>query len=300
MRIKKKADILLKDLIQEYPLGYFRFIGGFFSLRRGQLDQATVYFNQIYEECKYFQMKLRANYELGNCHWLQLNWEKALVSITTYVEESKALNFKAFGALKAGICCEMLGNNEKAMQFWAKVANFVRPNMAFDKYALRKATQFIKQGRLTEYDKEALSAWILNDSKSFQLAIDHSRKAIQFATTVDQQAFAYYIQGMALKELKKYSEAYDSFQRVIRFDGKIVEEIYIVPHSFFELGDMYRLLHKKADAEKSLYAAQAYKGIYDFDRFLKSRLKQCLEKVSKLPNTTIITTTSTSVAEKNS
>jgi len=70
--------------------------------------------------------------------------------------------------------------------------------------------------------------------------------------------------------------------------------LYLI--AFFELGDMYRLLRKKVDAEKSLNAAQAYKGIYDFDRFLKGRVKQCLEKVSKLPNTTIIATTSTSSA----
>ncbi len=61
-------------------------------------------------------------------------------------------------------------------------------------------------------------------------------------------------------------------------EGLIIEEAYVVPHSYCELGEMYLEKSKHQKAENMLKKAKSYSD-FDFDKPLYRRIDASLDKL---------------------
>ena len=93
-------------------------------------------------------MQASCSYEVGWCHYLKNDFEKAILRFEPFVEAHQAKTYKAWCLWQLGNSYSLLGNDEKAMAAWAQVARFKRQHYSWDEYAARKSAQFIKAGTI--------------------------------------------------------------------------------------------------------------------------------------------------------
>lgn len=119
-----------------------------------------------------------------------------------------------------------------------------------------------KQGKQQE-GLEILDKYIINDVLNLE--------------SPEEKAYFYYIKGRLLKETGNMENALEQFDNCVKLNN-VKNEIYTIPHSFMEKGDIYFRLGDKVKAKEELKQAKTYKS-YDFDKPNIRRIMRLLDQL---------------------
>ena len=93
----------------------------------------------------------------------------------------------------------------------------------------------------------------------------------------EQKAYFYYVKGRLLKETGNMESALEQFDNCVKLNN-VKNEIYTIPHSFMEKGDIYFRFGDKTKAKEELKQAKTYKS-YDFDKPNIRRIMRLLDQL---------------------
>ena len=101
--------------------------------KEGRIPESTESLRRAHAsiaEIPEFQTKL--DYELGNNHFLLLEWEEALRYLVNFLNNSNSETFRAFCAYQIGFSYFMLGDVDKATTYMKKIQPWVRKVSTFN------------------------------------------------------------------------------------------------------------------------------------------------------------------------
>lgn len=118
--------------------------------------------------------------------------------------------FRPFGAFKLGFCLWMLNKREGIKEIYQQIPTWVRPNVAYDRYAQVHSANFLKNGCFTPFEEKFFPLMNLIESKDFNGAKTKLEELKDFFLT--------------------YNSGYETFQdlqaKLLFVEGKILHALH--------------------------------------------------------------------------
>lgn len=295
----------------------FQYMGGYLARVQGNLNVAISRFTYAKDAANESQvLQLMCDYEMGWCHYLGCDFQKAIESYEPFMKEFKSPSYRAYCAYQLGCALDIVGRPQDARVHMASVHKFVRKNFTFDQYAQRKAAQWLKLGSLSPFERaiiivinhleaknhmsglmalgkvrETLAqktlrnlevAFVSHDSTNgtgvMQSNENSSHLVLEEVVISDDCSAVYcYCLGRGLRGVGRLTEALECFQRVVEKESCIKEETYVLPYTYCEIGELMMRDGRTQEARTNLRIAKARYQNFDFDKPLGRRLKLALD-----------------------
>eukprot|EP00271_Cylindrocystis_brebissonii_P021682 TRINITY_DN789_c0_g1_i1.p1 TRINITY_DN789_c0_g1~~TRINITY_DN789_c0_g1_i1.p1 ORF type:complete len:657 (+),score=97.80 TRINITY_DN789_c0_g1_i1:1080-3050(+) len=312
------------------PSPLIQFMGGYLARVQGHLDIAFQRFERAEGAASQVSpLQQMCEYEMGWCCFLRCDFEEAIRYFEPFLQTFKGTSYRAYCAYQLGCALDMVGRGEEARAHMASVSKLVRKNYTYDQFAVRKAAQWLKNGRLLAFDKATLVLMNHLEVKNWGAALralpsmrqllpqatirthmifencpllDPTSKLAADATGTeaaqilleevevaeDTSGVYQYCVGRALRGLGRVLEAEECFSRLVEKATVIKDEIYILPFSYCDLGEIALEGDRLQEASAFLKIIKSKYHSFDFDKPLFRRLKWAQDKLTeRLKNTDI-------------
>jgi tetratricopeptide (TPR) repeat protein len=238
------------------------------------------------------QVTLILDAELGNTYFLDGNWEQGAELFDRFVTNTTNRQYKCFSMWKLGFSWWMMNipnRDQKVKEVNEKVIKLADNRFAYEKFSARIAKRFLAKGKYTEFDELWIHAWSFNQASRFQDSMKILQKAVDVVKAQDESrlplamvecvGLCLYLKMSNYNGMDQVSDASESLQKLLKIQNEIVDELWVVPHAYVEMGELY--LRR---AIKGVETATMYKkaGIcfdraanfsdYDFERPLSFRI----------------------------
>jgi len=228
-------------------------------------------------------MKVIIQHELGWCKILQNDFETSRALFEDFLANTKSENQKTWCYYQLGLCYLCLGQNEKAMECFAKVKQFKKSQHGFDDYATRKAVDFMAKGGASLEEiilQKAMHSKRCNNIVEANKYLKEFDEECSSTANPDMAAWAHYLKGKVARYEKNFEVARIHFQHVIDVQKTIKKEKYIVPHSKYKLLliDLEEKTITIPEALLRIKEIEKYSD-YDFERSLRRRLLKIKDKL---------------------
>lgn len=237
------------------------------------------------------QLQINSLYEIGWCFYLMEEWNQAINYLQNFLKLNKSPSFRAFCGYQLGVCLEITNQREQALSVFEKVPSWVRKHFTYDQYAARKAKEYLHLKGMTKLEK-------LLQIASIQIEATHYSKALytldsilnsyalknkevykeKHMMSIESTANYLYLRGLSLRGLQNISASENCFLDVINLENSLEQEIYLIPHSLCEMGEIYLEKGDKSSAETYFLKAKSYHD-FDFDKPLARRIANSLDKL---------------------
>lgn len=277
----EEAKGYLSTLLKKYPDNtLFRLTQVGWLTRENKWDEALTSTSKIIEINKRKNMRYGDEFAystLGSIYFTQNDFESSLKNYELYLEKSENKeNISNGNYFRIGTCYEMLGSREKAIAMYKKVKNVNDKDRPGDTYNYRRATERLQQP-MAEFEIELTKAGnLLNYGKHEESAKQYQRALSLAGINPDYQASALYGLQQVYFEWDKTDESLDAGRKVTKI--KPARETWLIPHSYWKMGQAYAKQGKVAEARQMFEIAQKFNG-YDFQFGLENRLEAEIKKL---------------------
>jgi tetratricopeptide (TPR) repeat protein len=237
-------------------------------LEQGLADESILQANEALKVNTFsFQdeIKKSASAILGSAYFRKNDFKRAssyLEEFMRYTNPEDRYNVYLF---TLAVSYEFAGDRSKAIEKYRGVRkNFIEERDGeLDKFFYRLAQEKLKTP-ITHYDSLLIVGLNLRESNKLNEAINLYEKlsnSEDFSkhATDDYKIRMYFAKGITYAYMKNFDKAMECFYKCIVMNPE--HEIWLLPHSYFELGKIYA---RKRDSEK---AQQMFEKIYDYDDF---------------------------------
>jgi hypothetical protein len=282
-------DALVKDGFNTAPP--VRLIAGTVARRQGNIARAIESYQLGISGVKNQpQIVLTLEAELGNTYFLNGDWKEASVLLDRFINNTTNRQYRCFSAWKLGVCTWMMGEagrENKVAEMNQKVIELADNRFAYEKYSARIARRFLAQGnQYTKFEELWFHAWSWNQASRFQDSAEVLQKAVDVVKAqkglpqpmVECVALCLYLKMSNNNGLEKLQEASENLQKLLKIQNEIVDELWVVPHAYVEMGELYLKRATGAEAAKMYNKAsicfERAKSFseYDFERPLSFRI----------------------------
>ena len=181
-----------------------------------------------------------------------------------------------FTILRAGLACEMAGDRTTALQFYQRMKEPGDRDRAWDSYNYRQGQELLRHP-LSEAEGLVVKGGNEFTRKKYEQSLSTYNDALGKANgNVDTELKALYGILQAQFESGMFTNAEETSGRI--FALKPVNEIWIIPHAWFKLGQTYEKLEKFADARTAFKKVKDYDD-YDFQERLEPHVKEEMQKL---------------------
>eukprot|EP00008_Paramoeba_atlantica_P006659 CAMPEP_0201480558 /NCGR_PEP_ID=MMETSP0151_2-20130828/5024_1 /ASSEMBLY_ACC=CAM_ASM_000257 /TAXON_ID=200890 /ORGANISM="Paramoeba atlantica, Strain 621/1 / CCAP 1560/9" /LENGTH=397 /DNA_ID=CAMNT_0047862457 /DNA_START=589 /DNA_END=1782 /DNA_ORIENTATION=- len=247
--------------------------------------------NAAFENCHQFSgdialWPVTITYELGFNSFLVGDWESCFENVSIYMEKSEMKAYKAYGCYMLGVCSFMRGKPESEITpHMKKVSLFARENLAYDRYALRRANQYLKRKGFHPFDREWLAAFNLLEAQNFEPCNKHLDRARDIlnepknypsrSMRTEHQALYLYVRGSVQKRMENFEEAEVTLNKCLALKNQIKEETFVIAFSYILLAEM-RVENNPPNLKEATNLVTKAKGMsdFDFDNILSHRIKR--------------------------
>ncbi|MEO6694407.1 MAG: tetratricopeptide repeat protein [Ignavibacteria bacterium] len=262
----RRALNFSRELTEEFPSSsVFRLFYSSLLLQNGLTEDAIKVSNEalgINKNSFQDEVKKTANAILGTAYFRQNDFPKAseyLDEYMKYVIREDRYNVYLF---TLGVSQELSGNRTLAVSKYKSVRdNFINERDGeLDKFFYRYAQDKIKKP-LRTLDAQFIEAMNMRESNLLDEALKtyNSIASDLKEATDDDMIRLYFNLGVTYAYKKDDVKAAECFNKCLKFDPK--SEIWLLPHSYFELGKIY-----DRQGNKNL-SDQMFDKIFDFDDF---------------------------------
>jgi tetratricopeptide (TPR) repeat protein len=214
---------------------------------------------------------------LGGIYFTQNNFERSIANYEAYLERSENKdNINNAVYFRIGTCYEILGNREKAVEMYKRMKKVNDRDRPTETYSYRRGTERL-QKPMTEFELELTKAAnLLNYGKQEQAVQQYNVAFSKAGPNIDYQTLALYGLQQAYFEWNKLDESIETGRKVSKM--KPLGETWLVPHSYFKMGQAYAKQGKTNEARQMFEIAQKFDD-YDFQSGLENRLEDELKKL---------------------
>ncbi|CAG8539021.1 3587_t:CDS:10 [Funneliformis mosseae] len=291
-----KAEEYIRDALNQFPgSDFFTFFAGRNLRLKRDLDASTEAFISVNHNLKEgFGVELRrlCDYELGMNYAMTLQWEKAVECFDILATENywSPAFFRYFQAA----CLEMQGKKKEAIDLYINVPNlsvrkFGGRTILVEQYVTRKTKNYIAKNFENTLlpGLEILLIWnsfacMKKEDLIRCLDIVNSKiesiSKIDKQNPVDSQCMLRLIKGSILNQLHKFPEASQCFSWIFDHNDDIVDDKFIEPFAYWEMGVAAFLKGHLEKAKLSWEEAANFNG-YEFEFRLAMRLHLSLMKI---------------------
>ncbi len=264
-----EAIELTKSLVVDFPNSpFFNLLYGSILTQSGLLDEAIVYLNKSLELNKYSmqtEIKKSANLFLGNAYFGKNDFSKAITYLEEYMKLSKETDRYNLSLFTLAVSYEMIGRRDVALIKYRQI----RPTYNNEKDGeTEKLFYRIAQNRLlkriTPLDSMLVVGMNFRDSKQYEQSANTfsdiaNSGLLKKYNDPDAELRYYYELGKLNLETRNFDKAKDALSKAVSI--KPDKEIWLLPHSYFELAKLYSHLgdYNKAD--------EYFEKVSDFDDF---------------------------------
>lgn len=280
-----QALIFSKEIAEEYKgSAVFKILYSGLLLQYGFADEAINTANDALNINKHsFQdeIKKSAGAIIGSAYFRLNEYQNAIPYLEDFMKYTNPEDRYNVYLFTLGVSYELTGDRSKAMEKYKAVRNkFIdERDGELDKFFFRLAQEKIKTP-LRDFDIELIKGMNLRESNQPGKAIELYTEMINTNivdkyNSDDDKIRLFFDLGVAYSYNKDFDNAIESFNKCIKLNP--ANEEWLVPHSYFELGKLYR---QKGDKKKS---GEMFDMIFDYDdfdfeSFLEMRLANYLNK----------------------
>ncbi len=268
-----------RELTEQYPDSpVFKVFYSGLMLQHGFSEEAVLIANNalnINNNSLQDEIIKSANAVLGTAYFRLNDFQKAILHLEEYMKLVNTEDRYNVYLFTLGISYEITGKRDVALNKYKNVRNnFINePDGELDKFFYRLALQKIKEP-LNEFELKLIKALNLRESNNPQKAVNIYNEIIDSKMTEkynsdDDLVRLYFDIGVAYNYLKDTDKAIENFNKCLRL--KPQSEIWIVPHSYFELGKIYNRKGNR-DLSKDMFESIFDYNDFDFESFLEMRL----------------------------
>ncbi|MBK8551481.1 MAG: tetratricopeptide repeat protein [Ignavibacteria bacterium] len=216
-----------------------------------------------------------ANAVIGSAYFRLNDYKKAIPHLEEHLKLANIEDRYNVYLFTLAVSHELTGNRVKALENYKKVRNdFINERDGeLDKFFYRLAQDKIKNP-INNFDLKLIKGLNLRESNRIDEAVNAYYEIIESDLTGlkksdDDLIRLYYDLGVSYTYKKDFDKAIECFNKCIKLNPE--SEIWLIPHSYFELGKIY---DKNGDKKKS---ADMFDKIFnyddfDFESFLEMRL----------------------------
>jgi len=279
-----EAKNVFEECLSIYPNNMLiLYLGGYLERQRFNVENAIGYFKsaaRLSNDLR--QFRIACDYELGDCYWKLMNWDKSIEYFVAFHTANKTKSFRCFGAYQLGVSYCFNDNETEARKWFIKSQKWSRKYFSFDFFAARKSKEYVNSSpMIDDVEKDFIRVSILRKQGKQQEGLEILDKYIindvLNLESPEEKAYFYYIKGRLLKETGNMENALEQFDNCVKLNN-VKNEIYTIPHSFMEKGDIYFRLGDKVKAKEELKQAKTYKS-YDFDKPNIRRIMRLLDQL---------------------
>jgi tetratricopeptide (TPR) repeat protein len=178
--------------------------------------------------------------------------------------------------LRAGLACEIAGDRATAVECYRQMKEPDDQNRAWDGYNYRKGQELLLRP-VSVAEILIVKAGNASFQKNHTQAITVFRDALHSAgRDVNLQARALYGLQEAQVDADSLLPSVETSKRLLAL--RPTRELWVLPHSWFKLGQAYARLGRAAEAEAAFERVEEYDD-YDFQDRLERRVERETEKI---------------------
>jgi tetratricopeptide (TPR) repeat protein len=276
---------IIRNLTEEYPESpAFRMLYGAFLVQICKMDEAIKQLNNglnLNTNSLQKEMKKAIYSLLGTAYFRKNDFKNAVVNIDEsfkYIIDEDRYNLTMF---LLAVSYEMLGRRDIALEKYKASRNKYieerdgEPEKLFYRYSSEKINTPINElDSLTIIAINQREEGLYNESlNTFNNIVNN--KLLEKYNNDDANIRYYYELGILYNFRKENDKAVESFNRCVKLNPPT--EIWLIPHSYFELGKIYYRSGNRETAGKMFDKIYDYKD-YDFSNFLEMRVRNFLDK----------------------
>jgi len=278
---EKWIDTILGKIPDGVPALY---IAGYVYRKQGKLDDAERVFTAAAKNSTEIkQMQRFGDYEQGYCCYLKLEFERAIETLTRFLNDSPGESFRVYASYQLAMSYELTNQPDKAALQMKNLLPWVRKNYDYDEFAERKAKRYMTlKGGLSAFDRHFHIAMLHYEACRYDEVLKSMNEIEPTVKADEEKARLKWLKGAAFQKLDKLNEAKTFFQDAIALEKAVSgkDSNYVIPHSLCGLGEIL-LAEKQYDAaQRTLKKAKSY-STYDFSQLLGWRIKKDLENLKK-------------------
>jgi len=178
--------------------------------------------------------------------------------------------------LRAGVACEIAGDRAAAVDFYRRMKEPDDRDRVWDGYNYRRGQELLLRP-MTEAEVLIVKAGNESSQKKFARAMEMYDDALgKINGDMDLQARALYGILQAQFDAEMFTEAVATSRRTVVL--RPVNEAWIIPHTWFKLGQIYVQQGKLADARSAFERVGEYDD-YNFQERLETQAQQEMKKL---------------------
>ncbi|CAB4380674.1 unnamed protein product [Rhizophagus irregularis] len=291
-----KAEEYIQDALKQFPgSDFFTFFAGRNLRLKRDLDASTEAFISVNHNLKEgFGVELRrlCDYELGMNYAMTLQWGKAAQCFDTLATENywSPAFFRYFQAA----CLEMQGKKKEAIALYIEVPGlsvrkFGGRTILVEQYITRKVKNYMAKNFENTLlpGLEILLIWnsfacMKKEDLIRCLDIVNSKlDTLNNSNIIDSQCMLLLIKSSILNQLHRFQETNQCLRWILDHNGDIVDDKFIEPFAFWEMG-VAAFLNENLEKAKLVWEETANFNGYEFEFRLAMRLHLSLMKLNDM------------------
>lgn len=284
-----EASRCLRQGLARYPgAPVWLFLGSYVARNEGDTDASLGYLREAHQNASETrQLALYCVYETGATHMLRLEWDKASKALGDFLAQTSAPSFRAYAAYQLGIALTMLGQRDRAREWFSKVKGWTRSSFSYDVWAARKSKQWLEQG-MSDTDMDLVQASLLIEAKQYRRALNEHLSRMRCITDAHLCVHHFYT-AQCWRNLDEEEKAVQYFERAL---GKSTghAETWVAPHAYVELAEVHLWLLDERDVGLAyLQKANSVPSGYDLEKPLSRQIAAITLQCSTQRNQLVVT-----------
>jgi ATP/maltotriose-dependent transcriptional regulator MalT len=263
------------------------YVVGFAARERAQLADARAAFGRVRAsagtQCP--TLARLALYELGQVNLIDGRFADAAAQLASFVDTHTGRSFASFAAFQGGVAAVLAGGkarSEDAPRLFEAAVARARPHYSYDRYAARKAAEYLAVGAPTFFDNAAEKQLVLAELELRAHRFDEVVRRLAKVERLlrpedgDRRALAAFYRGAAMRCLPRQAvpraDVEVVLREAVRTGAHATRERQARPHALVELAELAALAGDETAAARLLDDASAISTGYDFDLPLRRRI----------------------------
>ena len=278
----REAHELIRFALHYYPQSpFFYWLESYLNQKQGVLERALKLLNRVISRSHKLGLTNvpgRLNFERGWVLFLCQEWASAAKCLD---EANRSGSATPFAQLVLGVCYCMVGNLEDG-QAILEVLEKAGASTS-ERWVGRRASRYLQRRRFQIFPFELVYVTdSMNTLKNEWLEgcldyLGHIPMEVETQEEIDEKVVWLLLRGTIFRLMGRLQQSVAALEEGICFEGEVRDEIWAIPHLYYELAMNYAKSRDWGSSTKYIRMARAYKKKYEFSNALNFKLNSAMD-----------------------
>lgn len=287
-RLREAYELIRFSLHYYQQSPFFYWLESYLNQKQGNLERSLKLLNRVISKSHKLGLTIvpgRLNFERGWVLFLCHEWTSAAKCLE---EANRSGSTTPFAKLVLGICYCMIGNLDsgQAMLELIEKASASTP----ERWVCRRASRYLQRRRFQIFPFELI---YVTDSMSTLKSewlegcldyLGHISMDIESQDEIEEKVVWLLLRGTIFRLMGRLQQSVVALQEGIYFEAEVREEIWAIPHLYYELAMNFAKSRDWVSSMKYIRMARAYKRKYEFSNALTFKLNSAMDMAMQEEN----------------